>query len=118
MEEVVKFEERGAVLSVALTCEIDHHTARTIRDKIDKKLFTVKPDVLELDFSAVRFMDSSGVGLIIGRCSVCESIRATVRVVGLSALLMKLVRLSGIEKIKNLCIYGASDKPDDERIFK
>lgn len=118
MQEVVKFEEKGSMLRAVLACEIDHHTARTIRDKIDKKLFTSKPDLLELDFSSVRFMDSSGVGLIIGRCSVCESMNAAVRVVGLSVLLMKLVRLSGIEKIKNLTLQSAPDKTSDERIFK
>ncbi len=104
MQEVVRFTEEDGTLRASITCEIDHHTARTIRDKIDKMLFISKPKILELDFSAVRFMDSSGVGLIIGRCTVCESIDTFVRVVGLSALLMKLVRLSGIEKIKNLSV--------------
>ena len=104
MQEVVVLSEAGDVLRASITCEIDHHTARAIRDLIDKRLFLVRPKILELDFSAVRFMDSSGVGLIIGRSALCESLGAHVRVRGLSGLLMKLVRLSGVDKIKNVSI--------------
>jgi anti-anti-sigma regulatory factor len=49
-------------------------------------------------------MDSSGIGLIIGRSQVAEICGAGVRLVGLSPALMKLVRLSGIERIKNVYI--------------
>ena len=106
MQEVVKISESGDTLCALLTCEIDHHTARIIREKIDKKLFELHPKVLLLDFSGVRFMDSSGVGLIIGRCTVCDSMSAYVRLKGLTGQLLKLVRLSGVEKIKNLSILG------------
>ena len=104
MQELVKISEGGDALIARLTCEIDHHTARVIREKIDKKLFEMRPKSLVLDFSGVRFMDSSGVGLIIGRCTVCDSMNAHVKLSGLSGLLLKLVRLSGVEKIKNLSI--------------
>jgi stage II sporulation protein AA (anti-sigma F factor antagonist) len=60
--------------------------------------------VVILDFSEVRFMDSSGIGLIIGRSQVAEATGSGVRLVGLSPTLMKLIRLSGIEKIKNVYI--------------
>ena len=49
-------------------------------------------------------MDSSGIGLIIGRADVCEGIGSRVELAGLSATLKKLVRLSGIEKIKCLTV--------------
>ena len=104
MQEVVKISESGDTLISHLTCEIDHHTARVIREKIDKKLFEMRPKALVLDFSGVRFMDSSGVGLIIGRSAVCDSMGAHVKLAGLSGHMLKLVRLSGVEKIKNLSI--------------
>lgn len=104
MQEVVTFTQTEDTLTATLACEIDHHTARTIRERVDKKLFITKPRVLIFDFSPVSFMDSSGIGLILGRCAVCESIGTHVRISGLSPRLMKLVRLAGIEKIKNLSI--------------
>lgn len=106
MQELVKISEGEGALSAHLACEIDHHTARVIREKIDKKLFEMRPKTLLLDFSGVRFMDSSGVGLIIGRCTVCDSMNAYVKLKGLSGHLLKLVRLSGVEKIKNLSILN------------
>ena len=57
-----------------------------------------------LDFSSVSFMDSSAIGLILGRATLCEQLGCRVNLSGLSSSMMKLVRLSGIEKIKNLSI--------------
>ena len=52
-------------------------------------------------------MDSSGIGFILGRAELCGEIGCRIKLKGLSDTLMKLVRISGIEKIKNLSIYGA-----------
>ena len=104
MQDVVILSQSGRTLTARVLCEIDHHTAKPIREGIDKALFEKKPELLVLDFSEVRFMDSSGIGLIIGRTEVCRALGAHVRVVSLSPLLSRLVRLSGIEKIKNLSI--------------
>ena len=106
MQDVI-FSENGNSLTATPTCELDHHSAKSIREKIDKSLFRKRPELLILDFSEVRFMDSSGIGLIIGRAEVAEEVGCKVRVVGLSPLLMKIVRLSGLEKIDNLTIGGA-----------
>ena len=104
MKEEVVFLVKGRVLVAVLSCELDHHTAKRVRELIDRELFRVKPECLMLDFSGVGFMDSSGVGLILGRVEAARANGATVRLSGLSASLMKLVRLSGIERIGNLSI--------------
>ena len=104
MQEKVSFTHADGSLWVKLRCEIDHHTARQIREKIDREIFTHRPSLVYLDFGEVRFMDSSGIGLIIGRSQVCDATGSAVRLVGLSLALQKLVRLSGIEKIKNVYI--------------
>ena len=104
MQDLVLLSQNGRTLTAKIGCEVDHHTAKPVREKIDKAIFEKKPELLVLDFSDVRFMDSSGIGLIIGRCEVCRATDAHVRIVSLSPLLSRLVRLSGIEKIKNLSI--------------
>ena len=106
MQKTVKFSEQGRDLIAALSGEIDHHAAKTQREEIDAMLFRVRPRTLVLDFSEVKFMDSSGIGLIIGRTEVCEEIGATMEIKGLSHTLKKLLRLSGIEKIKCLSIIS------------
>ena len=104
MQNRVQFLHDGATLCAILPGDIDHHLARSLREQIDRELLLVGAELLILDFSAVRFMDSSGIGLIIGRCESASGCGARVRVKGLSDSLMRLVRLCGIEKIKNLSI--------------
>lgn len=109
MQNAVKFSEDGRTLTARLSGEIDHHVAKGQREEIDAMLFRVRPQVLILDFSDVKFMDSSGIGLIIGRADICEGIGARLELGGLSSSLRKLVRLSGIEKIKCLTVLGKSE---------
>ena len=59
----VTFVPGSGTLAAYLSGEIDHHAAQTLRRQVDDRL----PELLTLDFSGVTFMDSSGVGLILGR---------------------------------------------------
>lgn len=92
----------GDKLVAEISCEIDHHTAKEIRQIIDEKLVNKEFKILILDFSGVSFMDSSGIGLILGRAAKAEEVGATVEVVGLSSGLRRLVRMSGMERIPNI----------------
>lgn len=104
MQDDVIFTESGRELIAALMLEIDHHTARGLREKIDSRIFMARPELLVLDFSAVRFMDSSGIGLILGRAEAAAEVGAVVKIRGLSPTLCKIVRLSGVDKVKNISI--------------
>ncbi len=104
MEKEVLFLKSEDTLTVILPREIDHHVAKSIREKTDTEIFIDYPKFLVLDFSGVSFMDSSGIGFILGRCELCEELGCKVRLKGLSETLMRLIRLSGIEKIKNLSV--------------
>ena len=100
----VKAESADRKLQLQLAGEIDHHAARFLREKIDKKMFEAHPEVLLLDFSEVKFMDSSGIGLILGRAQIALETGAAVQVTGLSPRLERLILLSGVEKMKNVSI--------------
>ncbi len=104
MQKEVIFSEAKGRLTAHIQKDVDHHLAKTMREAIDKKLFEVRPTLLILDFSRVEFMDSSGLGLIIGRVEKASVFNIQVAVSGLSPTLMKLVRLSGIERLRNLSI--------------
>lgn len=105
MKEAEITEEKNSLL-VKLTCEIDHHTAKRIREEVDRRFDLMKPSELILDFSGVGFMDSSGIGLIIGRAGRAEQSGAVVTVSGLSPALRKLVRMSGVEKLECIKVKG------------
>ena len=99
-----KIVSEGDKVTLSLFGEVDHHSARAIREACDKELLLRTPRRLVLDFSGVSFMDSSGIGLIIGRADLAESIGCCVIVSGLSDMLLRLVRMSGVEKIKNITL--------------
>lgn len=63
----VKFSREGNCLVVMIDGEIDHHTASRIRDRIDNKFLMEPVKNMILDLSGVTFMDSAGIGLILGR---------------------------------------------------
>ena len=83
-------------LTAVLNGEIDHHTGRALRDAIDKKISQTKPSEL---ISGVTFMDSSGIGLILGRYRWMQDLGGSVRITHISSGLEQLLVLSGIHKL-------------------
>lgn len=90
--------KEGELTSV-LNGEIDHHSAREIREAIDEAASKVKPKLLTLDFSGVQFMDSSGIGLILGRCKLMQVWGGNVRIANLPPKIEKIVSLAGLNQL-------------------
>ena len=86
-------------IHVVLHGEIDHHFTNEIRPLIDEKIIELKPKVLILDFSGVTFMDSSGVGLIMGRYRLMSETEGRIKVINIPLYLRHVVRISGLYKI-------------------
>ena len=101
MVEISSDEDR---LIARLSGEIDHHAARPIREEIDSALYRMHPNELCLDFTLVRFMDSSGIALIIGRAELARDMGCRVAVRGLSRTQEKLVKLSGVERLPGVTV--------------
>lgn len=95
----VQLSYKEGVLTAKLFGEIDHHTAREIREAIDDTAQKLKPYCLRLDFTAVPFMDSSGIGLILGRVRLSSFWKGHVVLCGLSQNLIKMVELAGIASV-------------------
>ncbi|MBQ8182455.1 MAG: STAS domain-containing protein [Clostridia bacterium] len=83
--------------------EIDHHTAPELRNTIDDAIIMNETSqMLVLDFSGVTFMDSSGVGLVMGRYRLASSKGKKLRVDNLSERDYKIMKMSGIEKLAQI----------------
>ena len=92
-------EFTGTVLKIKLRGEIDHHSAVAVRSAIDDMIRTKRPAELIIDMSAVDFMDSSGLGLIMGRYNTIKEIGGTVKVADPSPSIEKIMKLAGLERI-------------------
>lgn len=86
-------------LTALLFGEIDHHTARDIRQCIDSEIEKHHPSKLILDFRRVKFMDSSGIGLIMGRYRMMQLVGGVVTLDNIPPHLDRLITLSGIRSL-------------------
>lgn len=92
-------------LVARVTGEIDHHSAPAIREQIDALLDSLQPKGLLLDLSETDFMDSSGLGLILGRQRKTEEIGAKLVLLNPSPAIRKLLHLAGMEhRIEIKCV--------------
>ncbi len=83
--------------------EIDHHTVPEIRDAIDDAIVMCEnAKEIVLDFSGVSFMDSSGVGLVMGRYRLISGKNKKLKIQNLSARNYKIMKMSGIEKLAEI----------------
>ena len=89
---------------VRVTGEIDHHSALGIREEIDRALIEKTPRRLILDLSETELMDSSGLGLILGRLRKCEEANCAMTLVNPRPQALKILRLAGVEKMLDIRI--------------
>ncbi len=96
------YEMKNDWLIVYIERDIDHHGAQALRAEIDRLIDENNPARLVLDFDAVAFMDSSGIGLILGRYKKMKALGRSVCVQSLNARCRRLVELSGVLEIVTL----------------
>ena len=98
----VKIECSSEVITVYLCGELDHHMARDLREQIDAQIEEFSPNLLILDFADVTFMDSSGIGLVMGRYRQMQLRSGEVKVINTSPAITKIMRLAGFERLNVL----------------
>ena len=79
--------------------DMDHHTALAVREKLDQTIRDEQIIHLIFDFSKLKFMDSSGIGVIIGRYKLIQSRRGKMVITGVSKSVTRLLTMSGIHKL-------------------
>ena len=89
----------GRTLTVFLEGDIDHHSAREIRSRIDTKVYIQRPDELILDLSRVCFMDSAGLGLILGRYTKAVELGIRFKVANPTPEIRRILDLAGTERL-------------------
>ena len=95
----LKFDFNDGVLRVAIVGEINHHNAVFVRQEIDEKIQELSSKNLVLDLAGVSFMDSSGLGLVMGRYQLMKDLGGTLTVANPSAEHKKLFKLAGLNKL-------------------
>ena len=123
------YEETGYFLRIKLKGDVDHHSAVAVRSGMDTLLYRIRPRRLYLDLSGVDFMDSSGLGLIMGRYALMKEMGGDMVVCDPCAGVERVLRLAGLERIVRIERSAASadaqklqknvqDKPRGRRVRK
>ncbi len=93
----IEYDE--GILIINISGDIDHHSAAPIREEIDTSLYIYRAGTVILDLSLVDFMDSSGLGLILGRYRKITALGGQLVIADPSPSAEKLLTLAGTEKI-------------------
>ena len=84
---------------VFLSGEIDHHSVKDIRDDIDRIMIDSKPKALILNLTGIGFMDSSGLGLILGRYRRANELGIQLFISGADKNVLKILKMAGVDKL-------------------
>lgn len=98
-----KFYEKDKLLVFKITDEIDDHTVQTIRRRADYEMERYMPKRVIFDFDSVTFMDSAGIGLLIGRYKFANMIGAKLEITNLTGSVRRIFDMSGILKLIPVC---------------
>ena len=93
---MLKLYNDGSRMTAALYGDIDHHSARVIRQELDEAIAHSQPGLLIIDMENVGFMDSSGIGLILGRMRAVRAYGGDMVIKNAAAATAAVIKLSGL----------------------
>lgn len=94
-----KYIQEDKLLLFRLTEEIDHHTTEDIRRKVDNEITRYMPRKVIFDFGMVTFMDSAGIGMLIGRYKIVKTFGGSIEMINVKPSVRKIFEMSGVLKI-------------------
>ena len=104
----VILKKNGRTLIAQLIGELDHHSAVEVRETLENAIKSKAIQNLIFDFSKLNFMDSSGIGVIIGRYKLIKALGGTVNVVCANRQMDRLMTMSGLKKL--IDVYSDLDQ--------
>ncbi len=90
-------------LVVRINQEVDHHNATKIREEVEEVYLEKKLKNIVFDFSKVYFMDSSGIGMCIGRYKLAKASGGKFVACSLTNEVRRIFEMAGLSKIINVC---------------
>ena len=104
----VQIDIADEILIARLIGDIDHHSAKEMRETIDEAVTRAQVRELDLDFKDVTFMDSSGIGLVMGRYKLMQELGGSLHLVNIASHLKKVMVLAGLDR---LAVMEKTERP-------
>ena len=103
----IKFTSRGSTLIALFTGELDHHFAEYARNRMEGELLKATTRNVVFDFSGLSFMDSSGIGVIVGRYANIKKLGGKAAIICKNRKIRHILEMSGILKL--IPVYDSLD---------
>ena len=94
-----EYIKEDKLLILELLEEIDHHGVEKIRRRADDEITKYMPRKVVLDFNNVTFMDSAGIGMVLGRYKMMKMLGGSLEMINVHPSIKKIFEMSGILKI-------------------
>lgn len=95
----VRFKRDGITLIVSIEGEIDHHTSRSLKERMDSRFIMEPVKNMIIDLSQVTFMDSAGIGLIMGRMKRVSSVGGKMSIRNPKPEIIKIIKMSNVDDL-------------------
>ena len=99
---IVEFKKEGKLLIFKLTEDVDQHTSEKIRRKMDNEIKRYIPRKVIFDFSNISFMDSAGIGMVLGRYKLAKMLDGELEIINVNKSMKKIFDMSGVSRIINI----------------
>lgn len=99
MEEKIKYSIKDKTMIIELGKELDHHNAVALTQEIDRNIYSGNIKNIIFDFKNTTFMDSSGIGVILGRNRLLKNAGGIIGVANLNRNIDRILTMSGVYKI-------------------
>lgn len=96
----VTIEVNGNTMTARLSGELDHHHTQKLREEIDRSVQKEHPNRLILNFAGVEFMDSSGIGLVLGRYRLMQEREGSLVLCAMPPHIRRVMRVAGIANLE------------------
>lgn len=98
-QTVVSYKINGSILELIVMGEIDHHSAVGLRERADELIKKHKPSEVALNLEEIGFMDSSGLGFIMGRYALVKKLGGELVLKNPNENVKRICRLAGLERM-------------------
>ena len=99
---IVEFNKNSKQLTFKLTEDVDQHTVEKVRRKMDNEIKRYIPRKVIFDFSNISFMDSAGIGMVLGRYKLAKMLDGNLEIKNVNKSMKKIFDMSGVYRIINI----------------
>lgn len=96
---ISEYTKENRSLTIKLTEEIDQHEVDKMRRTIDNDIERFNPRKVIFDFSNISFMDSSGIGMVLGRYKLTKMLDGEFEIINVNSRMKKIFDMSGVSRI-------------------